>query len=135
MFKKGVSGNPKGYPRGQPRKLTVRLAQIIRTAAPKIIKGIVDDAEKGDPEARKLFLKLLPHNPARVLDPMKVAPPETLEDLRKLSATLAAKVLAGEVDIETAKVAGSLLQAESTAIIGVDLAIAVAQLKQKRTQK
>jgi hypothetical protein len=112
----------------------MRLREIILGAAPRIIESIVKDAEAGDVEARKLYLKLLPP-PARTLDPMKVKPPRTIEDLKALSGSLAAKVLAGEIDLETARVAGSLLQSQSATMIGVDLAIALAELKQKVEKK
>jgi hypothetical protein len=133
-FQKGQSGNPTGNSAGKARKLTVRLREIILGAAPEIIEGIVKDAQAGDLEARKLYLKLLPP-PARTIDPMKVKPPRTIEELKELSATLAAKVLAGDLDLETARVAGSLLQSQSATMIGVDLAIALAELKQKSVGK
>jgi hypothetical protein len=133
-FKKGQSGNPKGNSARKPRKLTVRLREIILSAAPAIIESIVKDAQAGDLEARKLYLKLLPP-PARTIDRFTVKPPQTIDELKQLSGTLAAKVLAGDIDLETARVAGNLLQAQSATMIGVDLAIALAELKQKRATK
>jgi Family of unknown function (DUF5681) len=65
-FKKGASGNPSGWPKGKPHKLTSAVRAIVERDGAAIVEEIAKAAKDGDVEACRLFLRfLLPHAPAR----------------------------------------------------------------------
>lgn len=68
LFVKGVSGNPKGRPRGTRNKsLLIRdkLIDALETDAIKVVKAIVKKALEGDMQAAKIIMdRLIPQQKA-----------------------------------------------------------------------
>jgi hypothetical protein len=133
-WRKGESGNPAGMRKGTKHKLSRTIHELVRTNAPEIVKGIIKDAKEGDAEARKLFLRLLPQMP-RNTEPIEVRRPESIEQIRQLAGDLVVQVLSGDLDLETAKTAGGLLQSQNTAIASTDLAAALEEIRKSRGVK
>jgi hypothetical protein len=100
-FPKGVSGNPRGTRPGSQHKITKRLQSLILPAAPKILAGIIRDAEAGDEEARKIFVKLLPKIPRFAATLIELPKIETAKEAAAQIAELLTRAASGEVDLET----------------------------------
>ncbi len=54
-FKPGTSGNPSGYKRGHPHRLTQAVKKIVDKDGAKIVEAIVKSAVDGDVAARQMF--------------------------------------------------------------------------------
>jgi hypothetical protein len=63
QFKKGMSGNPKGRPKGSKNKSTIlreametKTDRMLSREVPKVLKVVIDAAIKGDMAAAKMIL-------------------------------------------------------------------------------
>ena len=46
-FKKGASGNPGGYPKGRPHRLTAQVCALVEKDGGAIVEKIIESAENG----------------------------------------------------------------------------------------
>jgi hypothetical protein len=69
----------------------------------------------------------------RNMTPITVVPPETIEETKRLVGILLAKLLSGELDHDTVRMAAALLQLLSQTIVGFDLAQTQELIKKART--
>jgi hypothetical protein len=99
-FQKGQSGNPQGWPKGKPRKLSQMVHTIVSENAPAILKKIAEAAKAGDPEAQKVFVRLLPPVARYVADPVDLSRPSTAQDAAAQIAEITARLAKGELDLE-----------------------------------
>jgi len=93
-FQAGVSGNPGGYKKGRPHKMTQVVRKLVKEGGGKIVASIIEAAKLGDPTARQMFMKyLLPRyrfTPAPVdIEPAKDAD-EVREQIGRFSMTASA---------------------------------------------
>jgi hypothetical protein len=100
-FKKGASGNPRGWPKGKPRTLTQTVRALVNDRGGTIVKKIIESAEAGDVEARRQFLRyLLPH-PKLVLTPVDLPPAKDAAEAQAQIGVLVGMAGRGELDLDS----------------------------------
>jgi hypothetical protein len=100
-FKQGASGNPGGKRPGMQHRITKRLQALILPAAPEVISKLIVNAKSGDLEAMKLYLRLIPKLP-RLAPTISDFP--VISNAGEASAEIAktlARLIQGEIDLET----------------------------------
>ena len=100
-FAKGQSGNASGWPKGKPHKLTATVRKMVNDKGGKIVEGIIQAAEDGDPTARQLFMKYLLPRPKLVTTPVDLPPVDSLIEIRAQIAKLASLAAGGVLDIDS----------------------------------
>jgi hypothetical protein len=109
-FQPGVSGNPKGAPRG-PHKMTREVNRLASAAGPSIVKDIINRAKRGDPFLQSLFVRhLLPRSRLNP-EPDEVEKPKTAREAAERLAEIYATIASGALDFDTAATMISALQA------------------------
>jgi hypothetical protein len=99
-FKKGVSGNPSGWPKGKPHKLTSAVREIVERDGPAIVEEIAKAAKDGDVEARLLFLRFLLPRPRMVLTPIDLPPARDAAEAQTQISMLTSMAAKGDLDLD-----------------------------------
>jgi hypothetical protein len=61
LFKKGLSGNPSGRPKGSVNKFTALSRELMSTKGPEIVQKVLDMAMEGDVHCLKMCIdRILP---------------------------------------------------------------------------
>ena len=135
-FKPGQSGNPAGYPKGHPHKVTVQLKKIIDAAPPTITRDILADAKRGDSLSRSLFARhFLPR--VRINHaPVELPPIANAGDAAEAMRKLAEDVAKGTLDFEAAAAITAPLQAfvQATNVAALELRLEEALQQIQRLQ-
>lgn len=76
-FQPGQSGNPAGYKKGQPNKITAAIRKLVNAEGPEIVRKVIEDAKNGDVAARQLFCKHLLPRYRTVMTPIDMKPAKT----------------------------------------------------------
>src|SRR5271165_2668791 len=121
-FAKGVSGNPRGRPRGSRDQRTVILAQLLDDDGAEIVGQLVQQAKAGTPWAVRLVIeRLLPRHERRV----SVEIP-AVTDAGSVGEAIAAVIdlaAEGQLTLEEARGFLMLIEQQRKAIETNDLAI------------
>lgn len=128
-FEKGVSGNPKGRPKGARNKTTVILEKMLSDDGADVMRSVIEAAKKGDMTAARLVLDRICS--VRKGRPVNLPLPrtETPRDiLNALSVTEKAMAF-GEITPDEAVVISSVLDHKRRAIETVDLGERVTALE------
>lgn len=115
-FRKGVSGNPAGKPKGSRHRATMFAEQLLDGEAEAIVRRVIEKAKNGDPIALRLCLdRILPPRRNR---PVHVELPElaSASDASKAMAAITATVARGELTPTEAAELSSVIAAYVKAI-------------------
>jgi hypothetical protein len=99
-FKKGASGNPSGWPKGKPHKLTSAIRAIVERDGAAIVEEIAKAAKDGDVEARRLFLRFLLPRPRMVLTPIDLPPAKDAAEAQTQIGMLTSMAAKGDLDLD-----------------------------------
>jgi hypothetical protein len=132
-FLAGVSGNPRGRPKGSRDPRTVILAQLLDADGAAIVASLVDQAKAGSPWAVRLVIeRLLPRHERRVsVELPSVTDAASVGDAIAAVIDLAAD---GQLTIEEARGFLSLIEQQRKAIETNDLAVRLELLEQEKKQ-
>ena len=129
-FQKGVSGNPKGRPKGSRNKLTQLGQRLLETDAEEIVIAIIEKAKAGDSAAQRLCLE-------RIIPPMRsraiqiVLPMlETPKDILKGHDVLFEALGRGDLTLEELDRLSDILENKRKAIETVVLAEEMERIKE-----
>lgn len=128
-FTKGVSGNPKGRPKGSRNKAGLLVQNLIDGKSEEIALALIKRAVKGDFPAVKFCLeRLLPPQRSR---PITVALPniESAEDIRNAIDKIWAALSDGELTLDEATSLKDFINAKREAIETGELASELERLK------
>jgi len=133
-FPRGVSGNPKGRPRGSRNKVTVMLTEMLDGEGEAIMGKLIDLAKAGRPLALRLAMeRLVPIRAARdrtlELEPDDLPPMQRASDLVAALGAVIRRAAAGDITLSEAREFAGLIEMERRAIETADLAVKVEALE------
>ncbi len=132
-FAKGISGNPKGRPKGSRHKTTMMLQTLMEGDAAAIVQTVINQAKAGDMAAARVIIdRLIP--PARER-PVSLTLPDTssAEGIAAAQNVILQAVADGELlPTEAATLAG-IVEARRRAIETVELEQRIILLEQNKT--
>ena len=121
QFKPGQSGNPAGKKPGTLNKTTLLAQALLDHEAEEIMRGVIEDAKRGDRSARALLLpRLMPAKRSREIN-FKLPPTKTAAEVTAALDAVIAAVAAGDVGLEEAEALSGLLHGKLRAIETTDL--------------
>jgi len=121
-FTPGISGNPKGRPKGSRNKAGLLVQNLIDGKSEEIARALIKRAVKGDFQAEKFCLeRLLPPQRSR---PVTIALPniESAEDILNAIDKIWAALSDGELTLDEATTLEDFVDAKREAIETVELA-------------
>ena len=97
-FKKGMSGNPSGRPRGLRNKTTRAVMAMLEAESGSVTRALIASAKQGDSTALRIIVDRLapaPRTPAR--EPYDVGPLESVGDCVNALRRIVIDVASGEL--------------------------------------
>jgi|CXWL01.1.fsa_nt_gi hypothetical protein len=129
-FKKGVSGNPAGRPRGSRNKTTLAVESLLDGEAEQLTRTAIKRALAGDMTALKLCLeRIVPPNRDLTVR-LKLPPLDDASDVAEATAIVIGAVAAGEIGLSAAESVLRLLDAHRRALDSSDIEQRVLALEQ-----
>ena len=128
-FTKGLSGNPKGRPKGSRNKAGLLVQNLIDGKSEEIARAVIKRAIKGDFQAEKFCLeRLLPPQRSR---PVTVELPniETAEDIQKAIDKIWTALSDGELTLDEATSLKDFVNSKREAIETAELASELEQIR------
>ena len=120
-FRKGVSGNPAGRPRGSRNKTTLLAERLLEHEAEDLVRQLVERAKAGDPTALRLCIeRLLPKPKERPLQ-FELGPVSSAEDAVGALSRILSGVSNGELTASEAQVLVGMIETTLKAIEVRDL--------------
>jgi len=128
-FAPGVSGNPRGRPKGARDKRTVLLEELLDGEGELIVRKLIDQAKAGDPWAVRMAIeRLVPRRERRVV--VELPRVEKAADVAGAVADVLELAASGKLTIEEARAFLALLEHQRKAIETLDLAVRLELLEQ-----
>lgn len=130
-FKKGVSGNPAGKPKGARHRVTLLAEKLMEDDAEAVVQAVVAAAKSGDMAAARLILdRIAPLRKGRAVE-FELPSVKTAANVCQAQAAIISAVAAGHLSPEEAAVIAGLLDASRKAIELSGLEQRLAQLEQR----
>lgn len=120
-FKPGVSGNPRGRPKGV-RDRRVALREALAPHAVDIISTVVNLAKAGDPTAMRLCMERMAPPVKEEAVEVSIPKIESADDCVKAQAAVLNAAAAGEIMPSEARLMADLIEAQRKAYETHDLA-------------
>jgi hypothetical protein len=132
-FRKGVSGNPAGKPRGARHKTTLAVEGLMGEYGPQVTARVVKRACEGDMVAARLVLERIA--PPRRGRPVRLKLPEISDAVSVMAAhaALLGDVASGKLTPEEAEPVSAMLGAYLKTVETVDIDRRVRDLESKMT--
>ncbi len=121
-FRRGVSGNPRGKPRGTRHRVTLMAESMMQDDAADVVRAVLTAAKAGDMVAARLVLdRIVPPRRGR---PVAFALPtvQTAADLPAALGAVVAAMASGVLSPEEAEAVAAVLETQRHAIETADLA-------------
>ena len=128
-FTKGLSGNPRGRPKGSRNRAGLLVQNLIDGKSEEIVRAVIKRAVKGDFQAEKFCLeRLLPPQRSR---PVTVELPniETAEDIQKAIDKIWTALSDGELTLDEATSLKDFVNSKREAIETAELASELEQIR------
>jgi Zincin-like metallopeptidase/Family of unknown function (DUF5681) len=132
QWKKGQSGNPAGMPKGTRHRATMLAEKLMEDDAENIVRAVVNAAKAGDPTAMRLCVeRLVPLRKGRpvVFD---LPPVKTAAHIAGAVGELARAMAAGELTVEEASAASSVIEMQRRAIETSDFEVRLRALEAEK---
>jgi hypothetical protein len=134
LFKSGISGNPKGRPKGSQNKATLLARKLAENDLEELVSQMLDKAKKGDFECQKFLLsRLLPqvkHYPIDIKIPVISSP----NDLKKAFNKICKGLSTGKLDIDQAEKLSNILKIVKDAALLDELEERLLALENDKTE-
>src|SRR3984893_8908513 len=133
-FQKGMSGNPRGKPKGVRARVTQLAEKLLEDDRDAIVRAVIAAAKGGDPTAMRLCVeRLVPLRKGRPivfdLPPVKMA-----ADIAGAVGELARAMAAGELTTDEASAAASVIEMHRRAIEMTDIERRLQKLEEASTR-
>jgi uncharacterized protein DUF5681 len=135
QWKKGQSGNPAGMPKGTRHRATMLAEKLMEDDAENIVRAVVNAAKAGDPTAMRLCVeRLVPLRKGRpvVFD---LPPVKTAAHIAGAVGELARAMAAGELTVEEASAASSVIEMQRRAIETSDFEVRLSVTDSNSTKR
>ena len=129
-FQKGMSGNPSGKRKGVRARVTQLAEKLLEDDRDAIVRAVIAAAKNGDPTAMRLCVeRLVPLRKGRpvVFD---MPPVKTAADIAGAVGELARAMAAGELTVEEASAASSVIEMQRRAIETSDIELRLRKLEE-----
>lgn len=122
-WKRGVSGNPAGRPRGSPNRGTAFLRRLLEGEAEGVVRAVVAEARRGNMHAAKLVLdRVLPRRACRRLDHLTLPVINTVADACAAVSAITNAALAGVISTAEASDLSAVIEVHRRVIETSDFA-------------
>ena len=125
-----MSGNPSGKPKGVRARVTQLAEKLLEDDRDAIVRTVIAAAKGGDPTAMRLCIeRLVPLRKGRpvVFD---LPPVKTAADIAGAVGELARAMAAGELTVEEASAASSVIEMQRRAIETSDIELRLRKLEE-----
>ena len=130
QFEQGVSGNPKGRPKGSRNRASLLAEALLDGESEQITRKLIEKAKNGDLTAIKLCVdRLVPPRKSRPV-PINLGKLETAEQISAAQTAILDVAAKGDITLEDAEKWCSLLDHKRASIETVELAAEVEAIKQ-----
>lgn len=132
LFTKGVSGNPKGKPKGARNKTTELSYALMEGNLEEVLTTVIERAKQGDMVACRMIVdKVLPNSKER---PVAIDLPaiEDLEGVGKAQTEILQAVASGDITPNEGERIAAIVEARRRSIETIDLESRISRLE---TQK
>jgi hypothetical protein len=134
-WRKGVSGNPAGKPKGTRHKITMAVQELLDGEAEALTRKCIELAKAGDTTALRLCMeRLAPTVKSRAVS-LALPAVETATDILKAQATTIQAMAAGEITPDEAATVAAVLEAKRKAIEIVEIEERIKALEQQMERK
>ncbi len=130
-FPKGVSGNPKGRPRGSRNRSTLIMESLFQSEAENLTRKVIEMAKEGDSLAMRICMdRLLPAQRDRPID-LPLGPVDTLPQVRAGMSTVLEAIGNGSITPTEGETVAQVLHLQSEVVTSAELAPRVVQLEEQ----
>lgn len=128
-FKPGVSGNPKGRPKGGRNRATLLCEQLMRDDAANVVRAVVKSAIEGDAASQKILMDRLVPVRKRVAPAIDLPTVDGLPGIVAALGVIVDGVARGELDLEAGGALAGLVDAKRKALETLELESRIAALE------
>lgn len=132
LFTKGVSGNPKGKPKGARNKTTELSYALMEGNLEEVLTTVIERAKQGDMVACRMIVdKVMPNSKER---PVAIDLPaiEDLEGVGKAQTEILQAVASGDITPNEGERIAAIVEARRRSIETIDLESRISRLEEQK---